>query len=286
MTDHDQSGVQSGDRDEKKIVIVEDEEILLELLKNKLEGAGFSVDVARDGLIGFDLIKRVHPDLVLLDMMLPGLTGFGVLEKMKEAGLLPATPVLIISNSGQPVETERAVALGVRDYMIKVNFDPNEVLMRVQALLEAEKNRAGIAARDPSSASSATGTVLIVEDDSLLQELLEQSFVQGGYRVLKAHDAEEARRLLTTETPDAILLDLVLPGMNGIAFLEELKQNQHTRSIPVVIISNLGQREEIEKGLALGAADYVVKAHISPGEIMRKVGALIKNPKEQAASSK
>ncbi len=276
MIDHDQSGVQSSDRDKKKIVIVEDEEVLLELLKNKLEGAGFFVDVARDGLIGFDLIKRVHPDLVLLDMMLPGLTGFGVLEKMKEAGLLPATPVLIISNSGQPIETERAVALGVRDYMIKVNFDPNEVLMRVQALLEAEKNRAGIAARDPSSAPSTSGTVLIVEDDSLLQDLLNQRFIQGGHRVLKAHDAEEARRLLTAETPDAILLDLVLPGMNGIAFLEELKQGQNTRSIPVVIVSNLGQREEVEKGLALGAADYVVKAHISPGEIVRKVGGLIK----------
>ena len=276
MIDHDQSGVQSSDRDKKKIVIVEDEEVLLELLKNKLEGAGFFVDVARDGLIGFDLIKRVHPDLVLLDMMLPGLSGFGVLEKMKEAGLLPATPVLIISNSGQPIETERAVALGVRDYMIKVNFDPNEVLMRVQALLEAEKNRAGIAARDPSSAPSTSGTVLIVEDDSLLQDLLNQRFIQGGHRVLKAHDAEEARRLLTAETPDAILLDLVLPGMNGIAFLEELKQGQNTRSIPVVIVSNLGQREEVEKGLALGAADYVVKAHISPGEIVRKVGGLIK----------
>jgi len=249
----------------KKIVIVEDEEILLELLRNKLETAGFSVDVAHDGINGLELIKSAHPDLVLLDMMLPGLNGFEILEKMKEIGLLPAMPVLIMSNSGQPIETERAVALGVRDYLIKVNFDPQEVLARVGALLEAEKNSApavSSAVRMPSH-----GDILIVEDDVLLQELLDRRFVQEGFAPVKALDADQARRILQGSVPDVILLDLVLPGTDGFVFLEELKRGEKTAHIPVVIISNLGQKEEIEK--------KIVKANMSPAEIVKKVAMLL-----------
>lgn len=260
----------------KKIIIVEDEEVLLQLLKNKLEGAGFSVGVARDGATGLELIKNGHPDLVLLDMMLPGMDGFGVLEKMKQEGLLPATPVLIISNSGQPIETERALELGVRDFLVKVNFDPKEVLMRVEALLEG----GGVSRLPQPGDASTTGvsdgkSILIVEDDMLLQGLLERKFAQEGYRPLKAFDAVSARRVVASNTPDLILLDLVLPGVTGMAILEELKHDEKTAHIPVVIISNLGQREEVEKGLASGAADYIVKAQMSPSEIVRKVGALI-----------
>ena len=261
----------------KKIVIVEDEDVLLELLREKLEGAGFSVDVARDGITGFDVIASAHPDLVLLDMMLPGISGFGILEKMKEAGLLPALPVLIISNSGQPIETERAMALGVRDYLIKVNFDPQEVLARVGAILDEEEHRASPhAGAAPVGISGSGRTILIVEDDILLQELLSHSFMQEGYPCLKALDADAARRVLADSVPDVILLDLVLPGTDGFVFLQELKSNPKTAHIPVVIISNLGQKEEVEKGLALGAVDYIVKAHMSPSEIVKKVGAFLK----------
>ncbi|MEK7082212.1 MAG: response regulator [Patescibacteria group bacterium] len=260
---------------QRKIVIVEDEEILVELLRDKLEKAGFSVSVARDGAAGFDLIRDTHPDLVLLDMMLPGMDGFGVLERMKDAGLLPATPVLVISNSGQPIETERARDLGVRDFLLKVNFDPREVLARVEALLGTKKDRgapeAGISGRD----GTPRGAILIIEDDLLLQELLERRFAQEGYRPVRALDAEQARRILETMAPDCILLDLVLPDTDGFVFLEELKRDKKIARVPVVVISNLGQREEIEKGLAMGAVDYVVKAHISPGEIVKKVEELL-----------
>lgn len=240
-----------------------------------MEKAGFSVSVARDGAAGFDLIRDTHPDLVLLDMMLPGMDGFGVLERMKDAGLLPATPVLVISNSGQPIETERARDLGVRDFLLKVNFDPREVLARVEALLGTKKDRgapeAGISGRD----GTPRGAILIIEDDLLLQELLERRFAQEGYRPVRALDAEQARRILETMAPDCILLDLVLPDTDGFVFLEELKRDKKIARVPVVVISNLGQREEIEKGLAMGAVDYVVKAHISPGEIVKKVEELL-----------
>lgn len=257
---------------DKTVVLIEDEEILSELLRVKLKSAGLRVHTARDGISGLELVREIKPDLVLLDMLLPGLTGMRILEKMKEEGLLPAMPVLIISNSGQLVELERALDLGARDYLIKVNFDPQEVLARVMGLLGTTSPS------DPDARGLHAGVkVLIVEDDMLLVNLLERKFTGAGYEVYRALDGEQARRALTHSEPDIILLDVVLPGTDGFAFLEELKRNEKYAGIPVLIISNLGQHEEVEKGLRLGAADYIVKANTSPAEIVEKVGALLKN---------
>lgn len=256
--------------DKKTVVLVEDERVILELLRAKLQNAGITVYTAEDGIAGLRLIKEKKPDLVLLDMLLPGMKGLQVLEHMKEAGLLPATPVLIISNSGQPVELERAMELGARDYLIKVNFDPREVLDRVQAILDAASPSNHT---EPSAPKGKN--VLIVEDDVLLVGLLERRFVAEGYGVQRALDVEQARRLLVKEQFDVILLDLVLPGTDGLSFLGELKRDERVAHIPVVIISNLGQHEEIAKGMQMGAADYIVKANISPAEIVQKITALL-----------
>lgn len=104
------------------------------LLEKKLKEAGYEVFVAADGAEGLDLLKRSKPDLLLLDIVMPGKDGFEVMEEMNtsEEFNLKKIPVIIISNSGQPVEIDRATALGVRDYLIKVNFDPQEVVDKVQ----------------------------------------------------------------------------------------------------------------------------------------------------------
>lgn len=255
----------------KTIVLIEDEEIILELLRSKLEAIGMRVYTAQDGISGLQLIRDRKPDLVLLDILLPGITGMQILEKMWTEGLLPATPVLIISNSGQPVEIARAMELGARDYLVKVNFDPQEVLDRAQAILGT-----ALPAHPRANAAAAGRRVMIIEDDTLLIDLLERRFALNGYTVQKALDAEQARRMLDKEAPDIILLDLVLSGIDGFALLAELKRDKRHKKIPVVIISNLGQQEEIERGMRLGAADYIVKANISPAEIVKKISALLK----------
>ncbi|MFY9463410.1 MAG: response regulator [Candidatus Sungiibacteriota bacterium] len=260
----------------KTIVLIEDERVILELLRIKLQNAGMIVYTANDGISGLALIKEKKPDLVLLDMLLPGMNGLHVLEGMKTEGLLPAIPVLIISNSGQPAELARAMELGARDYLIKVNFDPNEVLDRAKTILDVAPLTDSVRGK-----IAASNNVLIVEDDILLVGLLERKFAASGYRVQKALDVDEARHLITKGSPDVILLDLVLSGIDGFSFLMELKRDERTKNIPVVIISNLGQQEEIARGMRLGAADYIIKANISPAEIVEKVGALIVREKKK-----
>ncbi|MFA5355721.1 MAG: response regulator [Candidatus Paceibacterota bacterium] len=115
-----------------KILLIEDEEIMIGLLQKKLVQSGYEVIVARNGLEGMDAMRKEKPDLVLLDIIMPKMTGFDVMEKKNEDKEIRDIPVIIISNSGQPVEIDKAKRMGVRDWLIKTEFDPQEVLEKVK----------------------------------------------------------------------------------------------------------------------------------------------------------
>ena len=115
----------------KKVLLIEDEEIIIELLQKKVEREGYDVSVARNGREGLEVMKKVKPDLVLLDIVMPEMDGFGVMENMNKDKELKDIPIVIISNSGQPVELDRAKELGAKDWLIKTEFDPKEVIEKV-----------------------------------------------------------------------------------------------------------------------------------------------------------
>jgi len=116
----------------KKILLVEDEEIMIDLLQRKLTVEGYEVSVARDGGEGLGKMKEVKPDLILLDIIMPKMGGFEVMEEMKRDMELKKIPVIVISNSGQPVEIDKAQELGAKDWLIKTEFDPQEVINKVK----------------------------------------------------------------------------------------------------------------------------------------------------------
>lgn len=118
--------------------------------------------------------------------------------------------------------------------------------------------------------------ILIVEDDKFLRDVIAKKLVKEGYIIIEAMNGEEGLLKIKEDKPDLILLDLILPGMDGFEFLELIKKNQESSQIPVVILSNLGQRDEIKRGFELGAIDYLVKAHFPPSEIVKKVNDVLK----------
>ncbi|MDP3769380.1 MAG: response regulator [Candidatus Sungbacteria bacterium] len=266
----------SNEVQKKLIVLIEDEEVMVNLLVSKLEKAGYMVKTALDGMSGLELVRSEKPDLVLLDMMLPRLSGFGILEKLNEDKIIPELPVIVISNSGQPVEIDRALKLGVRDYLIKVNFDPNELMSKVGRLFGAEGD--GVKKAAVKDERTVAANVLIVEDDIFLVELLQRKFDQENFKTYRAMDVATARAIVNSERIDAVLLDIVLPGIDGFVFLRELKANEAQRNIPVIIISNLSRKEEQQRGLEAGAVDYIIKAHATPGDIVLKVKQYLKKP--------
>ncbi len=120
----------------KKILIIEDEEIMYGLLERKLSGEGYEVRVAKDGVKGLEMIKQEKPNLILLDIIMPKMGGFEVMEEVRKDKELSEIPMIIISNSGQPVELDRAKKLGVKDWLIKTEFDPQEVIEKVKKQIE------------------------------------------------------------------------------------------------------------------------------------------------------
>lgn len=273
----------------KKILVIEDERSLLAAIKSKLAIKGYAVIAAEDGEEGLNLIKKEKPDLVLLDIMLPKKDGFEVLEDLKKEN--NKTPVVIISNSGQPVEVNRALELGVKDYLIKADFRPSDVLEKVEAVigpgflpeeaplsgkLELEKNaEASKVSSEETVTPPLNPLVLIVEDDEFLRTLVAQKLTQENFAVEAAIDGNEAFKIIKEKLPKIILLDLILPGMDGFEILDTLKKNPETSKIPVIVLSNLGQREDIDRATAAGAEDYMIKANFTPGEIVQKVRSIL-----------
>ena len=120
----------------KKILIIEDEKIISELLERKLLREGYGVVVTTNGLDGLANMKKEKPDLVLLDIIMPKMGGFEVMEQMIQDQELKSIPVIVISNSGQPVEIDRVKKMGAKDWLIKTEFDSQEVLEKVKRQIE------------------------------------------------------------------------------------------------------------------------------------------------------
>jgi len=118
--------------------------------------------------------------------------------------------------------------------------------------------------------------ILIIEDDKFLRELIGQKLIKEGYDIVEAVDGEKGIKSAKDEKPDLILLDLILPGMDGFEVLTKIKEDARVAQIPVIILSNLGQKDDIEKGLKMGAVDYLIKAHFTPGEIIDKIKVVLK----------
>jgi DNA-binding response OmpR family regulator len=116
-------------------------------------------------------------------------------------------------------------------------------------------------------------TILLVEDDPFLSSILQLKLDKENFKTIRAADGEEALNLLIEQgiKPDAILLDLILPKKNGFEVLETIRQDPTLEKLPVIIISNLGQPSDIDRGKALGVIDYFVKAKLSVDELVNKV---------------
>jgi len=236
---------------------------------------------------------------VLLDILMPKKNGMEVLEDMHIDEEMKNIPVIIISNSGQPVEIERAKNLGAKDFLVKAIFDPNEVLAKVKSILiETEKTtdtdkieNTGFSGKTASVSPASSGVpdsnkttvidkkekgesrgkVLVVEDDKFLRELLVRKLFGEGFTIESAIDSRGAFEILSNWKPQIILLDLILPGEDGFSILEKIKKDSNLADIPVVILSNLGQQEDIDRAMALGAMDFMVKANFTLDEIIEKI---------------
>lgn len=273
----------------KKILIIEDDLFLGDILVQKLINEGFEAVLARDGLEGFEKIKSFLPDLILLDIILPKMNGYEMLEKKLKDPSLANIPVIVISNSGQPVEINRALALGVKDYLVKAQFDPEEVLVKVRAQLEKSKEPSsllksleGVINQKVNTVNLEGKKIVWVEDDQFLNDIIARKLSITKCLFFHSSEGEEALKIIDKEMPDVVMLDIILSGMDGFEILRRMKSDQKMKHIPVILLSNLGQASDIEKGKNLGAVRFLVKATVTPDEIIDQIKEVLAESKPPA----
>ncbi len=117
--------------------------------------------------------------------------------------------------------------------------------------------------------------ILLVEDDEFLTEIYVAKFQEAGFEISVAQDGHQGLRKAKEQKPNLLLLDLVMPAMDGLDVLRVLKNDPELQYTPVIVLSNLGEEEDVRKGIKLGAADYLIKAHYTPTEVVAKVKSIL-----------
>ena len=123
-------------------------------------------------------------------------------------------------------------------------------------------------------------TILLIDDDPFLAEMYSLKFQESGFLVKTASDGQQAiDQLESGLIPDIILLDVVMPHLDGFEVLKVIKSKEKLKLIPVVLLTNVGQKEDVERGISLGADDYIVKAHFTPSEVVARISTLLDHRK-------
>jgi signal transduction histidine kinase/CheY-like chemotaxis protein len=199
------------------VLVIDDDEAARDLMQRFLVGKGFRVETAGSGQEGLRKAAELMPAAITLDVMMPGMDGWAVLAALKQDPKLSTIPVVMLTIVD---EKSLGFALGAADYLTKP-IDRK----RLDEVLE--RYRIG-----PDK-----GVVLMVEDDAPTRKMTRHSLQKSGLNVVEAHNGEEALARLASLTPQLILLDLMMPVMDGFQFLAKLRQNPQWRSIPVVVLT-------------------------------------------------
>jgi signal transduction histidine kinase/DNA-binding response OmpR family regulator/ligand-binding sensor domain-containing protein len=239
----------------RRIVVVEDDPVAFETLRRCLESAGYLAVRSRKGEDALRLVKHWEPVAVTLDLVLPGMDGWDVLRELKADEQTRGIPVVIVSMTQN---RELGLALGADDYFVKP-IDRGRLIRRLNELVR--RKRDGEGARN----------VLLIDDDPTVADLLSEPLADAGYTVNQALSGSEGLEVAALDRPDVIILDLMMPGMNGFEVAERLKADERTASIPIVILTakDLSAEERLRLRNRIAA---LVKKGSSTGE--RLVGEI------------
>jgi DNA-binding response OmpR family regulator len=265
------------------ILVVDDEAVNRELLKAILEEAGYEVALARDGATGLALAAAVPPDLILLDLRMPGMSGLEVCEQLKRDPATQAVPVIVVTAHGEVTHKEAALTRGADDFVTKP-VDAGDLRARVSAMLKVRRIREELdrtlaylheleaarhaqrretlvhmlAGEPPKPPEPLTALpILLVDDEALTRSFYGDLLAGHGFRVFAASHGAEGLALACDNPVEAVVLDIMMPGMSGLKVLERLRA-QHP-DLPVIMLTADTHSQSVITALKLGAFDFIVK---------------------------
>lgn len=280
-------------KDNPRLLIVEDNEEVIIQIKMMLENEGYLVDVANSGQAALDYIQHTIPDGIILDLMMPEIGGFEVLENIRSTSRTADIPVLILTAKDLTVEDFRRLgANNIQQLLYKGAVDKSELVFKIKLMVKnglkdeqkseseeqteivREKKKIDISQTKILPKKEGLSTILVVEDnpDNMFTV---RAILKDKYNILEAVDGESALNKAQRDLPDLILMDISLPKMDGLTVVKLLKENKATKNIPVIAVTARAMKGEREKIIKSGCGDYISKP-IDPEIILGKIDEWIK----------
>ena len=242
------------------VLVVEDDPAAAKLLSIYLSEAGFSVEVAPDGDAGFEKAKTLRPALITLDILIPKTDGWELLTRLKADQATASIPVVVVSIIDEP---GRGFSLGAADYLMKPV--DREVLVRV--MQRVVQNHA------PNQHGKS---VLVIDDDPVVLELMEAVLRPEGFEVLKAIDGGQGVQIARERRPALVVLDLLMPEMNGFEVVDEMHGSPQTAGIPIVVLTNRSLSGEEKNRLNGRIIAIRQKSEFNRADFVAQVRSLLK----------
>ena len=230
----------------RRILIVDDDDDFRGLMRQQLKEAGYVVFDARDAESAFQIARTTRPDVITVDLLMPGIDGWGFIEKLRQEESLATIPIVVVSGATD-AKTSGHLPL---DVSVITKGEGHDRLLREIGLALAGRRGA---------------TVLVAEDDADLRGVLTASLTKSGHRVVAARDGAEALAAVEREHIDVLVLDLMMPNIDGFEVLARLKELRNGESIPVIVVSGTDRSSTELQALRLGANVYLSKPIDSAG---------------------
>jgi PAS domain S-box-containing protein len=252
--------ITTADGEKPLVLIIEDNVQAGQLIQMYLQEAGYRVEIARDGAEGIEKAKRLKPHIITLDMIMPIKDGWQVLKELKRHPICKDIPIIIISITD---EKKLGFSMGAVDYFVKpVNRDELiKAIQKVPVKINSHKSHP---------------KVLIIDDDKTAAELIQVILESEGYEVLKTMNGKEGVRLAASESPDLIILDLIMPDISGFNVAYQLKQQQSTRNIPIIILTSMEIDEETREQMQGFISSIMSKSRFTKKDLLREINTIEK----------
>ena len=261
------------------IIIVEDDPMISEIYQKKFIDSGYQVFLATSGEQTLTIAKQNKIDLVLLDLIMPKMNGFEVLENLRGGGYDPNIKVIVFSNLSSSEDQEKAAKLGANGFIAKSQFSPSDLVKEVGRLMgqyqQQEKN-GNRAPNEETAPSASAKKILMIEDEEIFIEMFGEKLKQEGYAVSFARNGAWGVKDALAGKFDLFIIDMVMPAMSGEEMIAKLKMEDNTKNIPIIMLSASVEDETAKRVEAMGISAYFMKTQVTPSELVKKVEELLK----------
>ncbi len=254
----------------RKILIIEDDPVTRRIIDVQLRAAGYETALAFDGMTALRTAQKERPDLVILDLGLPGGDGFNVMERFKQLTPLSTIPIIVFSARDPAQYEERALNAGALAFLPKP-LDNEALLAAVRSRVPAEPSQ--------GAEEAIAKKILIIEDDADTRLALSIRLKASGYAVALAADSASAMGVSLKERPRLILLDLGLPGGDGYVLMERLKKHPALEHTPIIVLTALDPAANKDRALKAGAAAFFSKPADNQ-ELLAAIQDALSKPRE------